>query len=137
MQTPVSGSCICGAVAFRVKPPFLAFPYCHCSRCRKKTGSAHAANGFVPVAQLEWIRGEDHVRKWDLENTRWSSAFCTTCGCSMPWVNRTGAAMIVPVGSFDDDPGERPRAIIHFASRAPWYAHASELIAHDALPPEK
>src|SRR5215469_8413501 len=107
MEKFVQGSCICGAVAFRVEPPFLASPYCHCSRCRKKTGSAHAANCFAPVARFEWVRGEEHVRKWDLEGTRWSSAFCITCGCSMPWRNRTGAAMDVPVGSLETDPRER------------------------------
>ena len=48
------GSCMCGKVAFSVEEPFAAFQYCHCSRCRKKTGSAHAANAFVPAAQLTW-----------------------------------------------------------------------------------
>lgn len=53
----------------------------------------------------------------------------------MPWKNRTGTAMVVPVGSLDQDPGERPRANIHFASKAPWYVQASELESFDALPP--
>jgi hypothetical protein len=125
------GSCVCGAVAFEVEEPFAAFAYCHCSRCRKKTGSAHAANAMVPAAQFSWTAGQDHVRKFDIEGTRWSSAFCETCGSSLPFVNRTGAMFIVPTGSIEGAITERPRSNIHFASRAPWYTHASSLETFD------
>ena len=37
------GSCICGEVAFEVEGPFDLFLNCHCSRCRKATGTAHSA----------------------------------------------------------------------------------------------
>ncbi len=60
------GSCVCGAVAFRIEGPFRGFQYCHCSRCRKKTGSSHVANIFVPVGQFHWERGEDKVRRFEL-----------------------------------------------------------------------
>lgn len=130
----VQGQCMCGAVAFEIDEPFAAFQYCHCSRCRKKTGSAHASNAFVPTAQFAWVRGADQVRKFDLEGTRWSSAFCTTCGSGMPFVNRAGTMWVVPAGSLEDSTNEKPRRNIHFASRAPWYVHASTLDTFDALP---
>jgi hypothetical protein len=38
----IGGSCLCGAVTFEVNPPTSKFVYCHCSRCRKATGDAHA-----------------------------------------------------------------------------------------------
>ena len=44
----MKGSCLCGGVVYEIDPPFKIFQYCHCSRCRKFTGSAHAANLFVP-----------------------------------------------------------------------------------------
>ncbi|HEX4475044.1 MAG TPA: GFA family protein [Polyangiaceae bacterium] len=130
----IRGACVCGAVAFEIEEPFVAFQYCHCSRCRKKSGSAHCANAFVPKAQFAWLRGEDHVGKFELEGTRWSSAFCKTCGCAAPWLNRPGTTFLVPAGSLDDAIGERPRRNIHFASRAAWYVHASTLETFEALP---
>ena len=36
------GSCLCGEVAFEVEGPFDSFLNCHCSRCRKATGTARA-----------------------------------------------------------------------------------------------
>ncbi len=131
------GECVCGKVAFEVDEPFAQFNYCHCSRCRKKTGSAHASNGFVPVAQFRFTRGEEHVRKFDLEGTRWSSSFCTNCGSSMPFVNRTGTMVVVPAGSLSPTSGvltEKPRRNIQFASRAPWYEHASAIETFDVYP---
>jgi len=128
------GSCVCGAVAYAIEEPLAAFQYCHCSRCRKKTGSAHAANAFVPVAQFAWVRGEDHVKRFDLEGTRWSSAFCATCGSAMPFVNRAGTMVVVPAGALDEPLEDKPRRNIHFASRAPWYVAASTLETFDALP---
>jgi hypothetical protein len=130
----VRGSCVCGAVAFEVEEPFAGFQYCHCSRCRKKTGSAHAANAFVAPAQFAWTRGEDHVKKFDLEGTRWSSAFCATCGSGMPFLNAPKTMVLVPAGSLEGELVEKPRRNIHFASRAPWYAHASSLETFEALP---
>jgi hypothetical protein len=125
---------VCGAVAFEIEEPFVAFQYCHCSRCRKKSGSAHCANAFVPQKQFAWLRGEENVRKFDIEGTRWSSAFCKTCGCAAPWRNRKGTTFLVPAGSLDDAISEKPARNIHFASRASWYVHASTLETFDALP---
>lgn len=133
MTMKVRGACVCGAVAFEIEEPFLAFQYCHCSRCRKKSGSAHAANAFVPLAQLSWVRGENSVRRFDMPDTRWTSAFCPTCGSSMPWLNRKKTVYVVPAGALEDA-CEKPRRNIHFASRAPWYVHASELETFDGLP---
>ena len=53
------GSCLCGAVRFEVTGAFESFFLCHCSRCRKDTGSAHGANLFSSTAKLAWLKGED------------------------------------------------------------------------------
>lgn len=49
MEQRVKGSCLCGRVTFVVSGPFEAFHWCHCSRCRKDTGSAHASNIFAGI----------------------------------------------------------------------------------------
>ena len=56
------GSCRCKAVAYQVELPFERFMYCHCTRCRKATGAAHAANGFVKPEAFRWTQGESEVR---------------------------------------------------------------------------
>ncbi len=126
---------MCGAVHFSVTEPFKAFQYCHCSRCRKASGSAHVANIFVPVDQFRWTEGESHVRRFELPSAKyWCSSFCDACGSSMPWINRSGTSVIVPAGALDDAPAERPRRNVYFASRGAWYVHASELDTFDTFP---
>jgi len=39
------GSCLCGVVAFEVEGPFDLFLNCHCSRCRKATGTGAFVRG--------------------------------------------------------------------------------------------
>lgn len=135
-DSPIHGSCVCGAVKYAVRPPFMAFQYCHCSRCRKASGSAHAANLFVPPAQLEWIAGQEHSRRYELPSAKyWSRCFCDICGSALPWLTRTGRAYLVPAGTLDDDPGMKPTRNIYWASRSSWYLHAAELPCFDEGPP--
>ena len=77
----VRGSCLCKAVQYEVELPFERFLYCHCSRCRKATGSPHAANGFVKPEAFRWLAGKELVKRYDLpEAKRFALQFCTHCG---------------------------------------------------------
>ncbi len=135
MPSPIRGSCICGAVTFRIEGPFRGFQYCHCSRCRKRTASVGVANIFVPVEQFAWESGEDQVKRFELPDAKyWSTCFCTECGSAVPWLSKNGKTMIVGAGSLDDDPGERPQFSVFYGSRAPWYVHVSDLEMHETLP---
>jgi len=132
---PANGSCICGAVRFSIAPPYRGFQYCHCSRCRKVTGSAHAANVFVPVAQFSWTAGEEHTRRHEVATAQYfCTGFCAVCGSTLPWVTRNGRTMVVPAGSLDDDPGVRPTQSVYMASGAPWYVSCDALPQHDDKP---
>ena len=131
----ISGSCLCGSVTFAVRPPFSAFRYCHCSRCRKASGSAHAANLFVPRTQFEWLKGEDTVRRFDLPSAqRFSVWFCGGCGCRVPHNVKTRDDVLVPAGLLDADPGVRPENGIFWASKAPWYVEPREMPLFDQYP---
>jgi hypothetical protein len=132
---PISGTCLCGQVAYEVEQPFIFFQYCHCSRCRKATGSAHAANAFVKIKQFRWTRGEDLVRRFELPDARYfCTSFCSVCGSYLPWLSRTGRYVLLPAGTLDEDPGVTPTRNIHWASRAPWYVDVPDLPLHDAEP---
>lgn len=121
-------SCVCGAVEFEVDGPPQFFCYCHCSRCRKRTGSIHAANMLVPLEGVRFLRGEEHVRTYELPDApRWGNAFCTICGSPVARRSRDGRSWVVPSGAFDEDPGVRPDQNIFVGSKAPWAVDASSL----------
>jgi hypothetical protein len=116
----VRGSCLCGAVGYELRLPFSRFLNCHCSRCRKATGSAYAANAVVQPEAFRWTRGEGEVVRYDVPDARsFATAFCRRCGAPLPHLTRRGREMIVPAGSLNDDPGVAPSMHVHWGSRAP------------------
>ena len=131
----ISGSCLCGKVSYQFEGPIRIFQYCHCSRCRKFTGSAHASSILIDPSQFEWLRGEEHVGRFELpEAKHYATSFCKHCGSSLPWLTQSGKAVIVPAGTLDDDPQARPIHNVYYADRAPWYEDAGSLIKYDVLP---
>ena len=134
-ETKIDGSCLCGSVQYRVTGDILGFQYCHCSRCRKFTGSAHAANLFTRPDDFEWLRGEDNVGTWMLDGEpNFPTAFCKTCGSSMPSMSSTGRYWVIPAGGLKDDPQSRPTQSIFWDSRAPWYQQVADLPKHAEMP---
>jgi hypothetical protein len=131
-MTAVHGSCLCGEIAFEVEGPFDRFLNCHCSRCRKVTGTAHSCEVIVSASALRWLRGEASVVRYELPRARsFATAFCRTCGSPMPHLTRSGREAIVPAGGFDEPLGAAPDRHAHWASRADWYVHGDGLPVED------
>ena len=129
------GSCLCGKVTYEVDPPFLRMIHCHCSRCRKSSGTGHATNIAVDPGQFRWLSGEDDITHYDLPTAKsFSKWFCRHCGCPVPRLRRGGNFMIVPAGSLDTVPPVTPSDHIFWASRAPWACDDSGLPTHDEYP---
>ncbi len=128
------GECLCGACRYVItgqKPSAMFF--CHCSRCRKETGTVHGANVFFNDALLIWQKGENNVAYFKLEGTRKQRAFCKTCGSPMP--RKEGESHVVlPAGTLDDDAFLEPTAHIFYASRSSWEDKIVDLKRFDALP---
>ena len=134
MSQITTGSCQCGTVKFRISGAFERFFLCHCMRCRKDTGSAHAANLFSSTATVDWLSGRDNVRTYRVPGTRHEKSFCIACGSALPRVQLDGALVVVPAGSLDSPIAVRPDAHICCASRADWDAHLEDVPQLDALP---
>ncbi len=129
------GSCLCGKVAYEIEGPFKVFQYCHCSRCRKFTGSAHAANLFVPPEHFRWISGQEYVERYELPGAKYfATTFCRQCGSSLPWTAKGGTNVIVTAGTLDEDPGIRPMWNIFWSDRAPWYTGCQDLPVYEKYP---
>ena len=138
MSQPIKGSCLCQAVKYQFHGPGYAFQYCHCSRCRKFTGSAHGSNIIIDPKNFEWLSGEDMVGRFEHpEAKHFATCFCRNCGSSLPWMSQSGISVVIPAGTLDEDPGIRPTQNIFWKSRAPWREEVSALPNYDELPPRK
>lgn len=121
MQNKVfTGSCLCGAVTYWVSPPFIQFYHCHCSHCRKSTGTAHSATLYAKLEHFSWVSGIENMTRYDLKPAkRFACVFCKTCGSKMPY-QRDKALMIIPAGSLDAEPDIKPSVRVFWDSRAAW-----------------
>ncbi|MGE0666000.1 MAG: GFA family protein [Sphingomonadales bacterium] len=134
MTETSTGGCLCGAVTFQISGAFEGFFLCHCSRCRKGTGSAHAANLFSTAATVTWLSGEDKVKTYRIPDTRHQKCFCTECGSALPRVQPGSTLLVVPAGSLDSGVDVRPNAHIFFASRANWDERLEDVPKMDTFP---
>lgn len=134
----ITGSCLCGDISYQFVGPTKVFQYCHCTRCQKITGSAHAANIIIDPSQFKWLTGEKSVGRFELPEAKYfASSFCSKCGSSLPWLTKNAKAMIVPAGTLDDDPKVKPSHNIYYADKACWYDDVNNLVKYDALPIKK
>jgi hypothetical protein len=133
----IKGSCLCGGVAFEMTGTPSGVTHCHCSRCRKVRGTAHATNLFLPLAGLRYLRGEDLLVSYMPPGAKtFKHVFCRVCGSSMPRLDDNRQIAIVPMGSFDDDPGVRPDRHIFTESKAAWDEILDDLPAFPGAPPK-
>lgn len=120
----ISGSCLCGKVSFECENNFEQFHLCHCIQCQKTTGSAHASNLFTAPDNISWLSGYELVKRFDVPGRSISKAFCSECGCAVPYISGTGQALVVPAGCLDGKLDIAPQANIFCSEKADWYEQA-------------
>ena len=122
MTEKLTGACLCGQVSYEVEGPFDAFHICHCSQCRRSTGTAHASNLFTDEDRLRWISGESLIKRFTPDKPDViSKCFCTHCGSLVPYTSLKSGKLIIPAGSLDQQPEILPEDNIFWRDRAEWY----------------
>jgi hypothetical protein len=130
------GSCLCGGVRFEVTMPFRRVNHCHCSRCRKHSGTFGETQGRVPREGFRLLQGEELVRVYRPDGGA-VKAFCSVCGSSLfggTWPE--GNEVSVRFGALDGDPGIRPQYRSFVGSKAEWDELPEDgLPRYEAAPP--
>ena len=125
----VGGSCLCGGVRFEVTMPFRRANHCHCSRCRKHSGTFGETQGRVRREGFRLLQGEELIRVYRPDSGA-VKAFCSVCGSSLfggTWPE--GDEVSVRFGALDGDPGIRPQYRSFVGSKAEW-----DELPEDGLP---
>lgn len=134
----LSGSCLCGNVAFAIDAQPTKITNCHCSRCRRSRSAAHATNTFVRQDALRWVRGVERIKTYKVpEAALFSTSFCTTCGSLLPSLFEGIKNYIVPLGCLDQPLAAKPAQHIYVTSRAPWFDISDSLPQYEEMPPKE
>lgn len=123
-----TGQCLCGQVRFEFDGEPADASYCHCSLCRRLTGSAFGAWCEVPDDRFRWSAGEDSVSTYPITE-RLHSFFCNRCGATVAATHAGWPGLYyILMGTLDSDQIMAPRYHVFTASKAAWYR------IHDSLP---
>lgn len=92
-----SGECNCGAVGFEIEQQTNDVFVCHCSICRRSSGSNGIAVIVVANDAFHWTRGTEAIRTWQKPDAEWQTWFCGQCGSPLPSRNDE-SRMFIPAG---------------------------------------
>ena len=129
----MQGKCLCGGVRFSLLGEIPNLYQCHCSLCRKVTGSSANAAFRIDLAQLTWESGEELVQKYEPESG-FKSHFCSRCGSPLPNLTAADSAWWVPVGLLEETGELRVAAHLFVGSRAAWDVVADSGERFDEMP---
>jgi len=128
----LQGSCLCGGVRYKVADAFSYSLICHCSQCRRATGSASKPFAGVEREKLVLTTGSETVLRYGGETTY--DVHCGRCGSLLYSDIGTGRYVHVTLGTLLDTPTIRPTAHIFVASKAAWDEIGDALPQHAEFP---
>ncbi len=115
----MKGQCLCGGVKFEISGEVPDLYQCHCSECRKVTGSSANAATFVNLESFRWISGEELISSFK-KDSGYRSDFCSVCGSPVPNPLGDTNKMWVPAGLLEEAEPISVAVHIYMNSSAEW-----------------
>ena len=124
----MKGSCLCGSIQYDIKGFSPGIANCHCSMCRKASGSAYGVFGTVPLEDITWVKGGELIKEFT-SSPEAKRGFCPNCGSSLYFkLLGDNTPFEIALGTLDEEPNHPVDANIFFASKPGWS------ISYDLLP---
>ena len=129
----LTGQCFCRAVRYQVPDAFRYAMNCHCSNCRRTTGSAFKPFAGIEREKFAVTEGGDKLLIYGGDKQH--DAHCRFCGSLLYSVVRDGAWVHVAMGTLVDAPAIQPSRHIFVGSKASWFTITDDLPQHQEFPP--
>ena len=123
----MTGSCLCRAIRFSVRPPSLFCAHCHCSICRRFHGAAFGTWFGVPHGQFSLEEGEANLVHFQ-SSDHGTRSFCGRCGSPLFFESTRHPDRIeIALAAMHDPIDRHPEVHMHFDDRASWVAVNDDL----------
>lgn len=116
----IEGQCLCGDVHYEIEGRISPIWLCHCSKCRRATGSAFHASAVCSADRFRFTSGEDAIREYE-DTPGYVTRFCGRCGSPVPQQLRGTEFVFLHVGALEGDPGREVDHHIFAGSKASWF----------------
>lgn len=125
------GGCHCGSVRYRVVGEPMIAGICHCTSCRRRTGSAFGLSAYFHDANVKILSGALKIYEYRSDDDkRWlRTEFCVKCGSTVTWTGEllTGLRGIAG-GTLDDPDWIKPDRHIWTRSALHWVTFPSDAV---------
>lgn len=129
------GSCLCGGIRLEITGPITSIIHCHCSKCRKSSGTAYATNGFVAVQDFHITTGEPLLASYESAPGKYRH-FCKICASPVYSSNTANPERVrLRLGILDSAISERPISHNFVSSKANWDDLDAQLPRSDSYEP--
>ena len=116
-----TGNCLCDQVRFEFECTPTDVSVCHCSICRRTTGSAFGAYIKVSDEDLKLTDGADLLSSYNVTD-KLSTRFCRNCGSTVfAKHDDYPGSVYVSLGAMAEDSGISPTYHEFVGSKARWY----------------
>ena len=128
----IRGSCACGCVSYKIDGNLHDATSCHCSMCRKASGSHASSFALFEPAKFLWLSGEDKLSHYK-SSADMGTYFCSVCGSPLAGTYK-GQIGWVTLGCIDGDPKLKVEKHIFMGSKAPWETNPNDALQYDEFP---
>jgi hypothetical protein len=135
---PQRGTCLCGAVEYRLIEDPLTLYACHCTDCQRQTGSSFALSMIVRREALEVVSGQLEQYSVELADGRVKQAhFCSRCSTRLWGPSSVARLAVLEPGTLDDTSWLNPVGHIWTRSAQPWVVIPDSELSFSEQPQEE
>ena len=132
----LTGECFCGKVGYQIDGDLNGMYYCHCSRCRKLTGSSFATNASLDAGLFSITRGEELVA--NVGHDGHHRFHCAECHSWIYGDSTDYPGMkFIPCGTLNEPPNQSPTHHVCVDSKAAWVRINDDLPQYPGMQPRQ
>ena len=124
-------TCRCGSLKAECFGEPVLMSVCHCTECKRRTGSAFSAQARFPAENVSVI-GEFRIftRTADSERTL-TYRFCPSCGSTVAYqIDILPGVVAIPLGAFGEEALPYPAYSNYERRKRPWASITGDSVEH-------